>query len=273
MRYVDPGRGRRRRRADLAVTVALLAAGAVASALGPAEEAAVARAVRGSVLMPFLELHEAFTERARAARRLEGLRGERDSLLAETLRLRRLAESGRELRRIAGLGPLPGESFVPADLLPGRPRVGDADVFTLRSDGVGRVPTPTAVITGSGLVGVLRSAQGSGGRGEFWSHPDFRVSVRTADGGTTGIVRPHRGPDGQPAMVLEGAPYQGDVAPGTELLTTGLAGIYPPGVRVGTVTGVSRVESGWAKSYFVRPAVRPGEADLVLVWLRSEGGA
>lgn len=269
MRYAEPGRGGRSR-TDLAVTAVLLGCALLVAGLGGDRQATLARAVRSSVLVPFLELHRAFAERARVGQRLRAVRAERDSLAAEAVRLRQLAGDGRELRRLSGLETPSAGTFLAADLLAGRPRVGDSDIFQLRGPGLADVPVPAAVITGSGLVGVLRSVDARGGHGEFWTHPDFRVSVRTEEGGTSGIVRAMRGPGGQAVMLLEGAPYQGDVPPGTELFTTGLAGIYPPGVPVGTVTGVSRVESGWAKSYFVRPAVRPEAASVVLVWRRRE---
>lgn len=271
MRYTEPGRGRRSR-ADLVVTVLLLVAGVAVASLEAGHKVTVARSVRSGVLFPFLRLHEAFAERARVARRLEALREERDSLARQALRLRQVADDARDLRELVGLDEPAAGSLVAADLFPGRPRIGDSDIFMLRGGDLAGVATPAAVLTGRGLVGVLRSSDGRGGVGEFWTHPDFRVSVRTADGGTSGIVRSVTGANGQPVMLLEGAPYQGDVPPGTELLTAGLAGIYPPGVLVGTVISVSRVESGWAKSYFVRPAVRPEEANIVLVWRRAPAG-
>jgi rod shape-determining protein MreC len=69
-------------------------------------------------------------------------------------------------------------------------------------------------------------------------------------------------------MILEGAPYQTDIPPGTVLYTSGLGGLYPPGIPVGTVRSVSAVESGWEKSYRVEPAVRPEQVDVALVWRR-----
>lgn len=274
MRYVEPGGGggRGRGRLDLGLTAFLLLAGAAVATLDAGQQATLARGARASVLFPFIRLHESFAERARVAERVEALRAERDSLAREALSMRRLAEQGRQLRDLAGLADPAGGVLVVADLLPGRPRIGDSDIFMLRGAALAAVTPPAAVLTGRGLVGVLRSTDGQAGQGQFWTHPDFRVSVVTADGGISGIVRAVAGADGQPVMLLEGAPYQGDVPPGTELRTSGVAGIYPPGVLVGTVVSVSRVESGWAKSYFVRPAVRPERADVVLVWRRPAPG-
>lgn len=258
---------------QLVITAALIAAAVVVASLEAGRQVALARAVRSSALFPFLRLHAAFAERAQVTERLAELRLERDSLARETLRLRQLAADAGDLRRLAGLGEPATGSLIAADLLAGRPRVGDSNVFVVHGAGLEGVRTPTAVMTGDGIVGVLRAADERGGAGDFWTHPDFRVSVRTEDGRTSGIVRPVAGPDGQAVMLLEGAPYQADIPRGTELFTTGLAGIYPPGALVGTVISVSRVESGWAKSYFVSPAVRPEDANVVLVWRPPAGGA
>lgn len=268
MRYPDANQ-RSRTRVDLVVALVLLASGGVVSALQPADQLAISRGLRGTLLLPFLELHRTLAERARQSEQLAHLRAERDSLVGDVVTLRQLATQARQLRSSAVLGPLPADSFVRADLVPGRPRIGDSDVFVLRGAGLREVEAPAGVFTGSGLVGVLRASDGDWGRGEFWTHPEFRVSVRTTQGGTSGIVRAATDADGQPVMLLEGAPFQGEIPPGTELFTTGLAGIYPRGVMVGTVASVSGVESGWAKSYLVRPAARPETADVVLVWRRS----
>lgn len=270
MRYRATNR-RGTTRADIVAALLLLAAGGGLSTLDAGQQLTVARVLRDTVLHPFLAVHEAFAERARVAGRLAELREERDSLVREVLALQALAGDARRLRELLGLDALPEGSLVPADLLPGRPRVGDSDVFMLRGPGLGDVGPPAGVLTGDGLVGVLRATDRRGGKGEFWTHPDFRVSVRTADGATTGIVRAVRERNGQAVMLLEGAPYQAEIAPGTHLFTTGLGAIYPPGLKVGIVDSVSAVESGWARSYYVRPAVRPEEAGAVLVWRRPDG--
>ena len=248
----------------------LLAAGAVLAALPPERGDAVAARLRGSVLAPFLRAHEAVRERARMARRLNALREERDSLARDLVRLRESAMENRRLRDLLSLQDWRPDSVLAAELRPARVRRGGARTFVLPLGERGPVPVPTGVFTARGLVGVVRSITGDTGVGDFWTHPDFRVSVRTEDGTATGIVRAvHVG--GRPGMIFEGAPYQTEIPEGTGLVTSGLGGIYPPGVPVGTVREVSAVESGWARSYRVEPAVRPGAVDVAMVWLRASG--
>lgn len=250
------------------MVLALVAVSGLLAALEPAQQLQVSSTLRRTVLLPFVSAHRAFAERANLSTSYRRLRAERDSLAAELLRSRTLAETGRQLRASSGLpGPADGEVSA-VEIVPGRPRVGDSDVFVLRGGAVERVEPPAGVFTGSGLLGVMRAVQAGGGLGDFWTHPDFRVSVETSDGGISGILRPDRPEDGQPVMLLEGAPFQEEIPPGTVLRTTGIAGIFPPGVRVGTVRSVSGVESGWTRSYTVEPAVRPERADVALLWRR-----
>lgn len=258
-----------RARLDLFTALAFIGAGAIIAGLPQAQQAAIASAVRSTVLFPFLELHRAFAQRSDLRQRYTELRAERDSLALAALEARRLADQASRLRRFLNLEELSTGRFLPADLYPGRPRLGDSDVFILRTPRSGVLEPPVGVFTGRGLLGVVRGSGPGGALGEFWSHPDFRVSVRTADGAINGIVYPLLREDGQPLMLLQGAPYQEEIEPGTALLTTGLAGLYPPGILVGTVREVEGTESGWMKRYVVEPAVRPGETDAVLVWLRS----
>ncbi len=259
---------RRRGRSDFVILLALLATSLIFSSLPEPHQARVAVVLRASALRPFFILQEAFVERARLRTRYERLREERDSLVSEVVTGRMTADEIATLRGLLALNRRPEGVYLPADLFPGRPRIGDSDVFVLGSTAIGELDPPIGVVNGDGLVGVLRGVDENGALGEFWTHPDFRVSVVAVGTGVTGIVRPLRSEDGQPTMLLEGAPYQKAIAPGTDLLTTGLAGVFPPGIRVGTVREESEQESGWMRRYLVEPAVRPENAAAVLVWRR-----
>jgi cell shape-determining protein MreC len=73
-------------------------------------------------------------------------------------------------------------------------------------------------------------------------------------------------------LALVGAPFHVDVQPGTRVVTSGRGGVYPRGILVGTVVGVEEADTGWRKSYLLRPAVRPEAVTHVLVGIPSEGG-
>lgn len=230
--------------------------------------AATAR-LRSTVLLPVLEAHETLREWSRLRDRLVDLRMERDSLSRELVRARSEARQSRQLRDLLELPDRASPRIVVASVEPGRVRAGGGRTFLLRTDADVPLRAPTGVFTARGLIGVVRSVGGGAAAGDFWTHPDFRVSVRTESGFASGIVRPNLEAE-QPGMILEGAPYQQDIPAGTLLYTSGLGGIYPAGLVVGTVRSVSGVESGWEKSYRVEPAIRPGEVDAGLVWLGPE---
>jgi hypothetical protein len=52
---------------------------------------------------------------------------------------------------------------------------------------------------------------------------------------------------------------------GTLVLSSGLGGVFPKGIPVGTVIGTVREEAGWERVYRLRPAANPGSAAHVLV--------
>lgn len=223
------------------------------------------RAIRGTVLTPFIWAQgEVSTQGARTAA-MRRLRAERDSLLAVAAAQASLAEENRRLRELLGLRSRAPGSFVPAELVRvGTP--GGESSFLLdvgREDGV-VVGSP--VIASGGLLGVVWEVGSGSSQAIDWTHPDFRVSAMTADGEAYGIVEVRRGryreEDG---LALVGAPFHTDVAPGTRVVTSGRGGVYPRGILLGTVEGVEDADTGWRKSYVVRPAVRPEGATHVLV--------
>ncbi|WP_420616831.1 rod shape-determining protein MreC [Candidatus Palauibacter sp.] len=248
-------------------SLALILSG-IAGGLSSALQSQVESAVRATALYPFLLLHRLAAERGQMERRVEGLLAERDSLTELLLRYRDRATPVVEESSAQVLAALPAGSVEAAVVYPGRPNVGNPDLFVLSGPDFRGREFPVAVFTGIGLVGVVRAPHGRGGRGEFWSHPDFRVSVLAEGEGVSGLVRSERADGGQPVLLLEGAPFQADIPAGTLLVTTGIAGVYPPGVPVGHIREPAEAEAGWMKRYFVEPSVRPEEVRDVFVWNR-----
>ncbi|MBI4513412.1 MAG: rod shape-determining protein MreC [Gemmatimonadetes bacterium] len=199
------------------------------------------------------------------------LRSERDSLASLAVALREVAKENLRLRSLVGLAARAEPHFMPANLVPAG-RVG-RELHTFLLD-VGRrhgVRPPVPVVTAGGLVGVVRSAGATRSAGDFWTQPDFRASAMTDDGRAYGIVRPASNPtEEHRSLLLTGVPFQLDLAPGTRVVTSGLGGVFPRGIPIGRVVGLARVEEGWAKSYWVQPAVHPGAAVEVLVMRASD---
>lgn len=268
MPYPAAGRPEHTRR-DLITVVVLLATSIFFTTLSLDQQLAVVRALRSTVLVPVIGLHNVFAERSRISERLAELQVERDALARELAAARVASAENASLRALIAAGERPSGDFLPASIVPGSPSIGRSHSFVLLAGREQGVEPPTAVLTGFGLAGVVRTGAARTAVGDFWTHPDFRVSVRTEDGQYTGIIRAFPADADQPLMLLEGAPFQTEIPAGTLLVTTGLYGIYPPGIPVGRIREVAAVESGWEKDYTVEPLVRPELVDVVLVWLRA----
>ena len=257
-------------RADLLSFLGLLAVSAVLLALPPSQQTAVSDLVRRTVLRPFVAAHRWTDRQADLRARLQQLERENRQLQEQLLLREGVVQENRELRDLLSLGLPRGSEFLSADLVIGTPRLSRAGRFLVdvgRSDGV---EPPVGVVVARGVVGIVRTAEPGRAYGDLWTHPDFRASVRTESGEATGVIRPVSVEAGGAAMLFEGAPYQRKIPEGTLLVTTGAGGVFPPGVPVGRVRSVSSVESGWARSYRVEPAVRPGTVHSVLVWRAPE---
>lgn len=263
----DPGTKRLPRR-DLLVLFLLLLGAIVLLGLPHERQLVLATAVRSTVLAPVLQLHSWFSETRTARANFRQLAADRDSLVARLLALQGVEEENLRLRALLELAERARARFRPANLTPaGRAGEGVKRSFVLDAgSGVGVVDDAPVVAPG-GLVGIVRSVFPRQAAGDFWTHPEFRVSVMTTDASVFGIIRPA---GGTPlAMLLEGAPFQAELPAGTELVTSGLGGIFPRGIPIGTVSRQTAEEAGWAKSYLVEPAVHPDAVREVMVLVQS----
>src|SRR6266850_2804795 len=127
-----------------------------------------------------------------------------------------------------------------------------------------------AVITPEGLVGRIERVAPHEARVLTLLHRDCAVAVRVGRSRVDGVLQWEFGEN--PVLSLLYVSSQEDVKPGDWVFTSGLGGIFPEGVRVGTVTRVGIAENGLMKDVQVKPAVNFRSLEEVLVYLRAGAG-
>lgn len=226
---------------------------------------AAASAARSTALAPLIALQRR-AEASRTSRaRFEALTAQRDSAVAAAQSLPALLDENAQLRALLGLARRATPRAVPAEVLH-QALPTDSRVLLLGVGRNARLAPFQPVVAPDGLVGLVRNVAASTALVMTWAHPDFRASAMTLDGSITGIVGVT--PDAslhEPMLELRGVPYRDSVAVGTPVVTSGLGGVYPRGLRIGTVVGVARQAEGWERVYLVRPAVAPAHVSHVLV--------
>jgi len=239
--------------------------------LPPAIRDPVASGLRRSILWPLLQLQTKSEELRISRTRLVQITASRDSAALAAAFLGELrAENGR-LRELLGLRARLGSRFVPAEVLH---QSSPTDPLTVvisagSQEGVRRL---APVVSPEGLLGIVSGTDRNTSVVATWAHPEFRASGMAADGSVYGILSPRgvAGPGGW-VLVLEGVPYRQRVPFGTVILTSGLGGVLPRGIPVGTVVAVAG-ENGWERTYLVRPAVPPGAVTHVMVLVEPGPG-
>jgi rod shape-determining protein MreC len=261
---------RKTRRRDAALAGGILLLSLILLALPAEYQRPIRNSIRSTVLRPFLATQSQVVQRRTGAEDVTVLRAQRDSLAALVAAQSSLSEENRQLRSALGLTARVGDAFVPANRL--RVALTSAEsTFMIdrgRSSGV-YVGSP--VLTAEGLLGVVWEVDENSAQAIDWTHTDFRVSAMTADGSAHGMIEPRRGESReQDLLALTGTAFQVDVRPGRRVVSSGRGGLFPRGVFIGTVIGIEEADTGWRKSYLVRPGVRPESATAVLVGVRSE---
>jgi rod shape-determining protein MreC len=234
--------------------------------LPPEPRDRVAGIIRGNLIGPLAMLQTRAVQTGRALATQDSLQLSADSLAIRAQRLDAVEAENARLRALLGLGRALQWGFIPAEALIDR---GDGAQHTLllsagATQGVQRL---SAVVSADGLVGLVQSVDARTSVAIIWPHPDFRVSATTTDGSAVGIVTAHEG-EGADRWLLElhGVPYRSAIPVGTPVVSSGLGGVFPRGVLIGTVVRALRGDrAGWSRSYLLRPAVRPSELQSVMV--------
>jgi rod shape-determining protein MreC len=116
-------------------------------------------------------------------------------------------------------------------------------------------------VTAAGVVGQVVAVTADSARVLPITEPSSAVAVRVQRSRESGILK-GSGASGCEVRCLD---PQADVRPGDAIITSGLGGIFPAGLRVGAVTGVGRDRDAPGKVARVRPWAEIGKTEELLL--------
>jgi rod shape-determining protein MreC len=258
-------------RRDSVALAACVAVAIIFLMLSESAGQAVSGALRQSILSPLVWL-QSQAELGRTSRsRLRAVAAERDSaaLIAQTVPVLR-AENAR-LRDLLSLSHRMQTDFTAAEVLH-QSTASDERMLLINAGALQGISAFEPVVAPEGLIGVVAGVTASTATVMTWAHPDFRVSAYAAGGRVLGIVAPSSTCSASEASLeFRAASYRDTLPSGTLILSSGLGGVYPKGIPVGTVTGVAREQAGWERIYSLRPAANPSaEAHLMVLTARTD---
>jgi rod shape-determining protein MreC len=252
-------------RVDVAVGAACVVAALVCMALPASTRDAFAGGLRTSVMSPLV----AMQERAELGRRTFAAHDESvriaDSVTLRSLRLQGIEQENERLRALLGLGASLKWGFVPAEALRGR-GLGDEHSMALSAGRRAGVEPMSPVVSEDGLVGMIERADATMATAITWQHPEFRVSAMSTDGEAYGLVQAHGGTGADRFFLeLRGVLLRSQLKPGALVITSGLGGVFPRGIPIGTVVSELKAPEQWARGYLIKPAVALSNVGSVLV--------
>jgi rod shape-determining protein MreC len=264
---------RRARQREAAISLGIFLLSLVIFALPDSYQTPLRQFMRNTILRPFVQAQASLASRRARSMDVGEIRAQRDSLIAVTSALATLAEENRRLRELQNLRTRSGPAFIPAEVLTLGVTTGESQ-FMLNVGRAEGVQVNSPVIAPEGLLGIITDVDEHTSLGRDWTHEDFRASAMTVDGDAQGIVEVRRGRfREEDMMALNGAPFHIDIPQGKLIVTTGKGGKIPRGIPLGVVIGIEEADTGWRKSYLLRPAVRPEVATTVLVATTDQSGS
>lgn len=254
-------------RRDSALMGACIILSIVALGLPERQAEPIAAALRRTIIAPLVALQRDAEQTRQAWLTRDERRLEQDSVALRLMTVEEVRAENERLRELLGLGQRLRWGFVPTEVLLAR---GAGEEYTVVLSGGERagIKPFSAVVAPEGLVGMVKTVDPSMSTAIVWAHPDFRVSAMAADGSAFGIVAAHLGSDPERYLLeMRGVPIRSSLKAGTVIVSSGLGGVFPRGIPIGTVLDSLQTSEVWAKTYLLRPAVLPADMHSVMVLL------
>jgi rod shape-determining protein MreC len=240
------------RRGEVVVLLSLSVAALLLMLLTNSTQVVIARQVEDLVLVPFRGVDRAIAHIRELSVSNREVRAE---LAAARLELARLAEMQRENERLRAM--LGFEGREPLGLIgcevvaEGAGRLGGSTVLLNRGFNQG-LEEGMALVGRDGLVGKVVEVRPSRSHALLLTHPDCAVAARIERNRIAGIVEWL--PGSFTGLKLRNISYLADVRTGDQVVSSGLGGVFPEGVPVGTVTEIERDETGLLLDITLKPA-------------------
>lgn len=109
------------------------------------------------------------------------------------------------------------------------------------------------VLNLEGLVGKIEEVFPHRSTVQLMLDPNFRVSALDQRSRVFGIIKPRPGLGS--VLKLDNVPSEEDVLPEDEIVSAGLGGIFPQGIKIGIVSSVEEQHYGIFKEIEVKPSV------------------
>ncbi|GAC1477342.1 MAG: hypothetical protein NVS1B4_19860 [Gemmatimonadaceae bacterium] len=226
---------------------------------------AIAAAMRRSVIAPLVSLQHGAELWREAWLTHDARQLTRDSTALGAMQTASLAGENERLRKLLNLSQQVRWGFVAAEALHSR-AVGEEYMVTLSAGANAGVRRFSPVIAPEGLVGMVQTVDPTMSLAIVWAHPDFRVSAMAADGAAFGIAAAHLGSGPERDLLeLRGVQFRTPVKMGSLVISSGLGGVYPRGIPIGTIIGEAKTSEGFVHTYLVRPSVLPADVSAVMV--------
>ncbi len=190
----------------------------------------------------------------------------------EIARLKTLEQENRKLREMLGLVEDSSLDLLPAKVI-GRNVSGWWRKVQLDKGAGDGIEPGMPVVSGRGLVGRVVSASSFRSDVLLMIDPSCRVSARVSGSGASGIVRGHRVSTGTETLCrMEFIERGSRIGAGDEVITSGLGGVFPQGVRIGTVRSVEVDPSGLYRNADIQPTTDFRWLDVVFVVFAGASG-
>ncbi len=224
---------------------------------------AIASNLRDSAFTPLIWLQARAEDGRTSKARFRAVVAQRDSAAFAAQFVPAISAENRQLRGLLGLRNRLTTPYVAAEVLH---QSTPTDGRMLLVHVGGRVDTFEPVIAASGLIGVVWSGGDAQATVMTWAHPEFRVSASSPDGRVFGMVAPSAGGSAsETSLEFRSTSYRDTLPVGTPIISSGLGGVYPRGIPLGTVLGIAREQAGWERVYRMRPAANPSSVSDVMI--------
>lgn len=186
----------------------------------------------------------------------------------KTLDLTQLREFEKEnvrLRDLLGFRESVEYQFIPAEIVALDPKRRQNAVITETSSEF-TVSSNLPVVNVDGLVGKTTSVIGDFVTVELLTSPNCRAAARDANTRVLGIIRW----TGGGTLLFDNVSLSDTIVVGDTVITSGLGGIFPEDLPIGTVASIGIGDSPFFKTIRVKPFVDFGALDELMILGKGE---